>query len=526
MLGSLLLASLCSLTAPGWTGRPYSPRLRGAPLSVPPKLRSPLTLGAAHTPDEPEGPPPPSFAELFKFTLFAMPMYISPTLLSLIDTAAVGQVSSIQLAALGPACAICDGITGLMVFISVGTTNAVSTAYNAGDTRSAKRAVSVSLLLSCLIGILVSISLFVSIGPIITNFVQPAAIASEVGQAGSAASALSGSAELWASCTSYVKIRSLSMPLALMLLSAQASCLGTKDATSPLLATLLASAVNVVGDLVLVLGPLAMGIAGAAYATVGCQLVAALQLVRTLHTKGLVDLPALRSTPTLQEVRRFFAFGAFIFVLVSKQLVYNQGVLLATVLGTAAGAAHQCLYSLFRLCCTLGDVTSSTAQSFLPQYYVKDTNTGALAFDVNAARGTILRIVAMTAVVAACNTIITFSIPFLKPDVFSADLQVVSLMQKAAPAAVAGLLLHPSVVGMEGCLLATKDIKWLVVNYIIIGGLSVVATQMLLKISALRSMLNLNAIWLYLAAFQGIRFLAFGWRLLTSTINVRRKLKN
>ena len=36
----------------------------------------------------------PSFLELLKFTVFAMPIYLSPTLLSLIDTAAVGQVSS------------------------------------------------------------------------------------------------------------------------------------------------------------------------------------------------------------------------------------------------------------------------------------------------------------------------------------------------------------------------------------------------------------------------------------------------
>ena len=57
-----------------------------------------------------------------------MPIYVAPTLLSLIDTAAVGQISSVQLAALGPACAICDAISTMMVFISVGTTNAVSRA--------------------------------------------------------------------------------------------------------------------------------------------------------------------------------------------------------------------------------------------------------------------------------------------------------------------------------------------------------------------------------------------------------------
>ncbi len=58
-----------------------------------------------------KGVPAPSLRTLLSFTLCAMPIYMSSTLLSLIDTAAVGQISSTQLAALGPSCAICDGLT-------------------------------------------------------------------------------------------------------------------------------------------------------------------------------------------------------------------------------------------------------------------------------------------------------------------------------------------------------------------------------------------------------------------------------
>ena len=273
---------------------------------------------------------PPSFAELFKFTLFAMPIYVSPTLLSLIDTATVGQVSSVQLAAMGPACAICDALTGLMVFISVGTTNAVSTAYGSGDMSAAKRAASVSTVMSFLIGCVVAVLLYTSIGPIIANVAAPAAISSTSARTGGSAAAVAATAQLWRSCEAYVKIRALSFPAALVLMSAQASCLGAKDSASPTLATLLASVVNVIGDVILVLGPLSMGIAGAAWATVGCQIAAAAMLLRTLRRKGLVDTAALRVLPSRQEVRRFFAFGAFIFVLLSKQLVYNQ-VCCATV---------------------------------------------------------------------------------------------------------------------------------------------------------------------------------------------------
>jgi Na+-driven multidrug efflux pump len=239
--------------------------------------------------------------------------------------------------------------------------------------------------------------------------------------------------------------------------------------------------------------------------------------------QGLLDGPTLRTPPDRAELRRFFSFGAFIFVLLSKQLVYNQGVLLAAVLGTASGAAHQCLYSLFRLCCTIGDVTGATAQAFLPQYYLTDQDGKVVGFDAGAARGTIKRIVAMTGLVALTNTAIAFAVPLLMPGLFTTDFEVMRLMRHAAPWAAAGLLMHPSVVGMEGCLLATKDIRWLVSNYVLTGGLSVLATQLLLKLTPLRRVLDLNAIWIYLATYQGVRFLTFQWRLLLSSSGILRR---
>ena len=355
--------------------------------------------------------------------------------------------------------------------------------------------------------------LSLSIGPLIANLAAPAALASTVARTGGDAATVAVTTQLWAACETYVRIRALSFPFSLALMSAQASCLGAKDSLSPTLATLTASLVNVAGDAALVLGPLAMGIAGAAWATVGCQVAAALVLLRTLRRKGMLDWQQLRHLPSADELRRFFAFGAFIVVLFVKQLVYNQAILLASILGTAAGAAHQCLFAIFRLCCTLGDVTGATAQSFLPRYYVTDEASGRVTFDAASARGTIKRIVGMTALVALCNTAITFSVPLLRPGLFTADAEVTRLLRRAAPIAAAGLLLHPPVVGMEGCLLATKDVRWLVRHYVVTGGVAVAATQLLLKVGALRSALSLDGIWLYLAAFQATRAVSFVGRL-------------
>lgn len=242
----------------------------GRPPQPPRLLRQAAMEGEAAepAPPAPAAPATPTFGALLKFTVFAMPIYLSPTLMSLIDTAAVGQVSLTGLAAMGPACAICDAIQGLMVFISVGTTNAVSQTFGAGDADAAKRAVSVSVVTSFAIGCVVAALLFATIGPTIATAALPAALSSTAARTGGSAAAAAATTALWASCETYVKIRALSFPLALVLMASQSACLGVKDSASPTLAILLASVVNIVGDAVLVLGPLSMGIAGAAWATV------------------------------------------------------------------------------------------------------------------------------------------------------------------------------------------------------------------------------------------------------------------
>ena len=51
-------------------------------------------------------------------------------------------------------------------------------------------------------------------------------------------------------------------------------------------------------------------------------------------------------------------------------------------------------------------------------------------------------------------------------------------------------------------------------NYVVVGAAAALATQLLLKVVAFRPLLNLNAIWAYLAVFQAVRFVTFAWRLL------------
>ena len=70
-------------------------------------------------------------------------------------------------------------------------------------------------------------------------------------------------------------------------------------------------------------------------------------------------------------------------------------------------------------------------------------------------------------------------------------------------------------------LLASKDVRWLVTNYLATGALSVAATQTLLRWTPLRRRLDLGAIWWYLAVYQAVRLTGFAWRLLRSNVRPR-----
>jgi len=463
---------------------------------------------------------PPSFRELFKFTVGALPIYVSPTLLTAIDTAAVGQVSATQLAALGPACAICDGLTGLMVFISVGTTNAVSSSLGRGDSKGAQRACVVSQVCALGIGLVLAFGLWAS---------APLLVSKLASSSSSAAVSSPADAAMWAGCLTYVRIRALSFPAALAMLSAQAACLGAKDTASPTKALLLAAFVNVVGDWALTVRA-GYGIAGAAWATVACQVVAAASLVGTLNRNGLLPLrQLLRPALSFQEVRRFFAFGGFIFVLMSKLVVYNSAVALSVVLGPTAAAAHQVLYALARVCYTMGDVPGATAQAFLPRYFGPEGQGGggrSPRLDLVRARPVMARIAVMSACTALVACTVLGLVPSLLPGLFTADPAVAGLIRKTAPLAACSLLLHPAVVGIEGCLLATKDVGWLVSNYAVTGLAGALATLTLLRVPFLRESLNLGTVWVYMGVYQLLRSSSFAWRLATTTLKQEASATN
>ncbi|CAI8616894.1 unnamed protein product [Vicia faba] len=91
--------------------------------------------------------------EIVLFTGPAIGLWLCGPFMSLIDTAVVGQGSSIELAALGPATVFCDYLGYSFMFLSIATSNMVATALAKQDRAEVQHHISVLLFIGLACGL-------------------------------------------------------------------------------------------------------------------------------------------------------------------------------------------------------------------------------------------------------------------------------------------------------------------------------------------------------------------------------------
>ena len=455
---------------PNEFGVTFDEEVRAPDTFVPPAGTPAVTVA-------PDYPAAPTFRECFGFLAPALSIYIAAPLMSLIDAGFVGRVAgSLELAALGPAAAICDTAFFLVLFISIGATNLVARAHGQSDDGAAASASTAALVLGLGAGLAMGALVFGGAAPLSALY-------------------CGGGGAIATHCATYVRIRGLAMPAAVVASVAQAVCIGTKDARSPLASVMLAAGLNLIGDFALVLC-LGRGIAGAAWATAASQLCAALLLLRSLGNRGFIrlgapqesedDRPDASSAAAVSpsspppswraSVRPILGFFPFMWVTSMKMSMHNAASATAAMLGGAAAAAHSVLYALAFVCFTFGDVGSSLSQAYLPAFNRGSVTDGgeedasaeggregeggavaAHAFDMVAARPTINKLVgAMACVSSGVVALAAFVIAKCGPSLTS-DLAVVAQMRRVLPLMSATLCMHGVTVLLEGLLIAKGD---------------------------------------------------------------------
>ncbi|KAF8013496.1 hypothetical protein BT93_I1364 [Corymbia citriodora subsp. variegata] len=369
--------------------------------------------------------------EIVKFSGPATGLWICGPLMSLIDTAVVGQGSSIELAALGPGTVLCDNMSYVFMFLSIATTNMVATSLARWDKSEVQHQISILLFIGFVCGL--SMLLF-------TRFLGTWAITAFTGPE---------NAHIVPAANTYVQIRGLAWPAVLVGWVAQSASLGMKDSWGPLKALTAATVINGVGD-ILLCSVLGYGIAGAAWATMVSQVVAGYMMIEALKKKGY-NAFAL-TIPSASEPLVIIGLAAPVFVsLMSKVGFYSLIIYFATSMGTHVVAAHQVMIQIYSLCVVWGEPLSQTAQSFMPEMIFGVTR--------NLAKARLL-LKSLVIIGTICGLVIGTigtSVPWFSPTIFTPDQSVIQEMHKVLIPFFMALAVTPCTHSLEGTLLVLSS---------------------------------------------------------------------
>ncbi|GMH16273.1 hypothetical protein Nepgr_018114 [Nepenthes gracilis] len=422
--------------------------------------------------------------EIVKFSGPATGLWICGPLMSLIDTAVIGQGSSIELAALGPGTVLCDYMSYVFMFLSIATSNMVATSLARQDEDEVQRQISILLFVGLTCGLLMLL---------FTKFLGAWALSAFTG---------AKNMHLLPAANTYVQIRGLAWPALLVGWVAQSASLGMKDSWGPLKALVVASAVNGIGDIVLCIF-LGYGIAGAAWATMVSQVIAAFMMIDALNKKGYNGFSI--SVPLPSELLEISVLAAPVFLTIaSKVAFYTLLVYFATSMGTHTVAAHQVLTQTFSVCAVWGEPLSQTAQSFMPE----------LMYGVNRSLVKARRLLKSLLIIGTSLGLVLGTagtcIPWLLPEIFTPDHAVIGEMCKVLIPYFLALSVTPCTHSCEGTLLAGRDLK-----FISISMTGCFAWGSLLLLVASSRGFGLVGCWFALVGFQWARFLLALLRLLS-----------
>eukprot|EP00239_Pterosperma_sp_CCMP1384_P012660 CAMPEP_0197865472 /NCGR_PEP_ID=MMETSP1438-20131217/43676_1 /TAXON_ID=1461541 /ORGANISM="Pterosperma sp., Strain CCMP1384" /LENGTH=190 /DNA_ID=CAMNT_0043483949 /DNA_START=497 /DNA_END=1072 /DNA_ORIENTATION=- len=189
--------------------------------------------------------------------------------MSLVDTACVGQIGSLQLASLSPNTAIFNLVFQVFAFLGIATTSVFASKAARGVTaeeHSQQKQVCSTLMSNAL-------TLAVVCGVLCTVVMElvPVTLLTWMG----------ASPDMMSHALTYFRIRALACPAVMVMCVCQGAFLGQQDAWTPLKVFVAAGLINLVGDWYLILQA-GTGVAGAAWATLFAQYAGALMfLVRT-----------------------------------------------------------------------------------------------------------------------------------------------------------------------------------------------------------------------------------------------------
>ena len=281
---------------------------------------------------------------LVRLTVPVLISLIAEPLTGLADTAFVARLGSTPLAALGVGTVLLSSVFWVFNFLGIGTQTEVAHALATPGDERGRDATGLALALATAIG--------VGLALLGWPFLE------------GAARFMSTDAGIQRGAVVYLQIRLLAAPAVLLMVAAFGALRGLQDMRTPLWIAVATNLLNLVLDPLLIfgLGPLpALGIAGAAWATVIAQWLGAAAAIRAVRSR-----PGLPAHIHWRDARNLLATG--------RDLFFRTGLLLGFILlasraanhiGVEAGAAHQAVRQVWVFTALFLDAYAASAQSLV-----------------------------------------------------------------------------------------------------------------------------------------------------------------
>lgn len=401
--------------------------------------------------------------------LAAQPLFI------LIDTAVVGHLGAVPLAALGAAGTVMSLLAIIGTALEYGTTGRAARYFGAGRRDAAVNEGVQASWLAMLIGLT-----GVAVGQIIAGpLVQLIA-----GGPGPVASA----AESW------LRIAILGLPGILLILAGNGWLRGVQDTKSPVRIVLLASAISAAASPLLVYTA-GLGLEGSAIANVLAQWVGAALCIRALRREELPVRPRWPVMRSQMIIGRDLVLRAAAF-----QLTFLVAAGAAGSMGTASLAAHQVGLLLWQFTALVLDSFAIAAQSLV--------GAALGSGNIELAKRTAWRVSGYGVGAGLLFGGLMAVGWFLVPAVFTSDAVIQQQIHVLWPWLVAMMPVGGIIFALDGVLLGAGD-NVFVRNITLLGALGAFLP---VTLAAVHLGWGLTGIWAGLAAFIGVRFVGMTLR--------------
>jgi putative MATE family efflux protein len=388
----------------------------------------------------------------------------------LVDTAVVGHLGQVQLAALGAAGYAMTILAVIGSALEYGTTSRAARHFGVGDRVSAVReGVHASWLAVCAGAASVGVG-EAAAGPF-TRFVA------------GGDRAVSHDAQLW------LRIALLGLPALLLVLAANGWLRGVQDTRTPVRIVVGANVASAIASPVLVY-PLGLGLAGSAWANVLAQWLAAVLCLRALIGEHISARPDWRVIRVLLVLSRDLVLRSAAF-----EIAFLCAASVAGRMGSAQLAAHSVAIQLWGFLALLLDSFGIAAMALVPAALGGGDTAVAVRTAWRVTRFGVGAGAVFAAVMAAGWSLI--------PRLFSSDAQVLHQDHLLWPWLVGMLPAAGVVFALDGVLLGAGDNRF-------VGLLTVVAALggfVPITLAAYHFGWGLGGVWAGLALFIGIRFI-------------------